>query len=289
MLFRSRYVKEGNRLITGCSTISFDEIAERRIFRALDAETFGTARRIKQEYDDLKHMLGRIPELADFEEQKALDPLLIFGAYGSYHQFLKKKEHGYHVSFTSTQEQMLRLVSQKLAAGKRPHELLLLRELLDRRAAVSEREFGRLVRGVSQTMPIAACSVAGALSGGFFTSASLKDGVFVSFKGGGFEPSARLASALEDPEFVRQLRAVVDFGLGRWQENYSDTYDGTCLVLDEKYTYEDVCRLLGWDQNVNGQNIGGYKYDAGTTPSPCSSTTRRTTPSRTPSAMRIAS
>ena len=52
-----RYVKEGNRLITGCSTISFDEIAERRIFHALDTETLGTARRIKQEYDDLKHML----------------------------------------------------------------------------------------------------------------------------------------------------------------------------------------------------------------------------------------
>jgi superfamily II DNA or RNA helicase len=259
-----RYVKEGNRLITGCSTISFDEIAERRIFHALDTETLGTARRIKQEYDDLKHMLGRIPELVDFEEQKAIDPLLIFGAYGSYHEFLKAKEHDYHVSFTRPQEQMLRFVSQKLAAGKRPHELLLLRELLDCRVAVSEREFGRLVRGVSHTMPIVACSVAGALSGGFFTSASLRDSVFVSFGGGRFEPSARLVSALEDPEFARQLRAVVDFGLGRWRGDYSDTFDGTCLVLNEKYTYEDVCRLLGWDQNVNGQNIGGYKYDAGT-------------------------
>ena len=95
-------------------------------------------------------------------------------------------------------------------------------------------------------------------------SASLRDSVFVSFGGGRFEPSARLVSALEDPEFARQLRAVVDFGLGRWRGDYSDTFDGTCLVLNEKYTYEDVCRLLGWGQNVNGQNIGGYKYDAGT-------------------------
>ena len=261
-----RYVKEGNRLITGCSTISFDEIAERRIFRALDQERFGTVQLMKQEYADLRHMLGRIPELADFEEQRALDPLLIFGnaQLGSYHAFLKKYEKDYHVSFTSVQEQMLRFVSQKLAAGKRPHELLLLRELLDRRAAVSEEEFAGLVRGVSQTMPIAACSVARALSGGFFTSASLKDSVFASFEGNRFEPSARLSSALGDPEFARQLRAVVDFGLGRWRESYSDTFDGTCLVLNERYTYEDVCRLLGWGQNVNGQNIGGYKYDAGT-------------------------
>lgn len=32
-------------------------------------------------------------------------------------------------------------------------------------------------------------------------------------------------------------------------------------MLNAKYTYEEVCRLLGWDKNINGQNIGGYKYD----------------------------
>ena len=33
------------------------------------------------------------------------------------------------------------------------------------------------------------------------------------------------------------------------------------LVLYEKYTYEDVCRLLNWEKNIIPQNIGGYKYD----------------------------
>ena len=262
-----RYVKEGNRLITGCSTISFDEIAERRIFRALDAERFGTVQLIKQEYADLRHMLGRIPELADFEEQKALDPLLIFGAYGSYHEFLKAKEHDYHVSFSKSQGQMLRFVSQKLAAGKRPHELLLLRELLDRYAAVGEGEFEGLVRGVSPRMPIAACSVARVLSGSFLTGTAKKtfdESDFVTYEDGKFVLTERFERALADPEFARQLRAVVDFGLGRWREAYSDTYDGTCLVLDEKYTYEDVCRLLGWNSSVNGNTIGGYFYDVET-------------------------
>ena len=35
-------------------------------------------------------------------------------------------------------------------------------------------------------------------------------------------------------------------------------------MLNAKYTYEEVCRLLCWDRNVNSQNIGGYKYDAKT-------------------------
>ena len=32
----------------------------------------------------------------------------------------------------------------------------------------------------------------------------------------------------------------------------------------QKYNYEDVCRLLGWKQNLNAQNIGGYFYDTDT-------------------------
>ena len=31
-----------------------------------------------------------------------------------------------------------------------------------------------------------------------------------------------------------------------------------------KNTYEDVCRLLGWKQNVNAQSMGGYFYDTDT-------------------------
>ena len=38
--------------------------------------------------------------------------------------------------------------------------------------------------------------------------------------------------------------------------------------LYAKYTYEDVCRLLEWPQNIVAQNIGGYKYDESTNTMP---------------------
>jgi hypothetical protein len=31
--------------------------------------------------------------------------------------------------------------------------------------------------------------------------------------------------------------------------------------LNQKYSYEDVCRLLEWERNEVPLNIGGYKYD----------------------------
>ena len=35
----------------------------------------------------------------------------------------------------------------------------------------------------------------------------------------------------------------------------------TNLQLYQKYTYEDVCRLLEWEKSEVALNIGGYKFD----------------------------
>ena len=66
---------------------------------------------------------------------------------------------------------------------------------------------------------------------------------------------------LENPEFCVILEELVDFGISRYKVNYSYHYQDTNLVLYQKYTYEDACRLLNWERNEVPLNIGGYKYD----------------------------
>ena len=66
---------------------------------------------------------------------------------------------------------------------------------------------------------------------------------------------------LQNPEFCAILEELVDFGIARYKVNYSHQYQDTNLVLYQKYTYEDVCRLLNWEQNEVPLNIGGYKFD----------------------------
>ena len=51
------------------------------------------------------------------------------------------------------------------------------------------------------------------------------------------------------------------FVISRYERDYKQSYDVTDFVLYQKYTYEDVCRLLNWEQNEVPLNIGGYKYD----------------------------
>ncbi|MHB8128276.1 MAG: DUF3427 domain-containing protein [Mobilitalea sp.] len=66
---------------------------------------------------------------------------------------------------------------------------------------------------------------------------------------------------LEDNNFKAIMEEIIEFGIMRYQKYYSKNYQNTNLQLYQKYTYEDVCKLLGWEQNVVAQNIGGYKYD----------------------------
>ena len=54
---------------------------------------------------------------------------------------------------------------------------------------------------------------------------------------------------------------MLDFGIARNRLDYAETYENTNFVLNAKYTYEEVCRLMNWEKNINGQNLGGYFYD----------------------------
>lgn len=66
---------------------------------------------------------------------------------------------------------------------------------------------------------------------------------------------------LANNDFWNVLSELVDFGISRYERDYKYSYDQTDLVLYQKYTYEDVCRLLNWEQNEVPLNIGGYKFD----------------------------
>lgn len=208
-------------------------------------------------------MLGKIPSLLDFDANGAIDPLRIFKKFGSYHAFLSKYEKGYDVPFSEAQSIMLEFVSRKLASGKRFEDLAMLRKLVMERccnigslALTAEAVYGR-------TTWEAALRSAGALLSGSF-GASGKFEQLVQLTDDGYELAPGFSRALENAEFKRQMLELLDFGIARNSSSYSRTYKDTSFVLNAKYTYEEVCCLLGWEKNINGQNMGGYKYDAAT-------------------------
>lgn len=85
--------------------------------------------------------------------------------------------------------------------------------------------------------------------------------IFIEKEGEDYRISQSFKMMLQNPDFYQVLKEVVEFGIARYQKNYSKHYQDTELVLYEKYTYEDVCRLLNWKKNEVPINISGYKYD----------------------------
>lgn len=256
-------VREGSLVVPGASTVSFDRIAEARIYRAIDGGNFTEAKFLKNEYTGLRQMVGHIPSLKEFDAHGSIDPLLIFKKYGSYHAFLLKNEGSYNVEFSQAQCGVLKFLSQKLANGKRFEELYVLRSLIedgnetiDGLGDTARRSFGVVSRATIWW------SAAHVLEGDFSVVKDVTP--LMMHDETGFHLMRPLAQMLQDHEFARQVMEVIDFGISRYQERYSQRYRETGFVLNEKYTYEEACRILGWKKNVNGQNIGGYKYDAET-------------------------
>ena len=265
-----RYVMEGSRVIPGCSTIHFDEISRRRIFNAIDTANFSDVRLIKENYKNLKFKLGRIPALMDFDQYGEMDVLRIFdnNSLGSYYKFLVKHEPEYKVRLSAEEEKVIEFVSKKLAAGKRIHEIELLNRML--------RENDYLMEGLKKDLEHEwdihmnshiGKSVVNVMTNEFPVSAAketYKRCVFLQKVGDRYMRSVAFDRMLKNPEFKMILMELIDFGRYRYQRDYSDRYANTDLVLYQKYTYEDVCRLLGWEHNEVPLNIGGYKYDKDT-------------------------
>ena len=85
--------------------------------------------------------------------------------------------------------------------------------------------------------------------------------VFIEKEGMDYKPTTAFLKMLSNDAFYTVLKELVDFGVSRYERDYRHSYAQTDLVLYQKYTYEDVCRLLNWEQNEVPLNIGGYKFD----------------------------
>ena len=266
-----RFVIEGNRVIPGCSTVNFDEITKKKIFAAIDSANFNEIGTIKESYKALKNMLGRVPTLFDFDQYGSIDPMRFSenNSLGSYHKFLTKYEPEYDLSFDEIKEEMIDYISRKFVNGKRPHELLLLRALLDGDTDV----FSRLEKLLYETYQIELNdltkeSLINIMTNNFAVGAAkntYKKSIFIEQSDTvlpyDFRVSDQFESSLKDEAFRDVIAQMVLYGLKRYETFYAARYKDTDFQLYQKYTYEDVCRLLNWEKNVVPISIGGYKID----------------------------
>ena len=262
-----KYVMEGDRIIPGCSSIHFDEIARSRIFESID-NTGITFKFLKEKYFSLKHKLGRIPFMIDFQEYGEIDPMLFVERKKSYYRFLAGVEDKYAHAFSEEEHLVLEFASRYFANGMRPHELLALREIIEHgsmsKDVLQQQLLQYGIQSLDEKTFVSAMSV---LDKTFVNApgdkASYEAFDLVQFDGSRVECTLGLSQMIEHDLFKKALYDLIDFGLARYEEKYARNDHG--LALYEKYSRKDACRLLNWGQD-NSSTVYGYRISYGTCP-----------------------
>lgn len=182
----------------------------------------------------------------------------------------------YDVQMTDVEEKMLEFVSVYLSSGKRPHELLILKMLLEQeRISKSEiteelKQQYHIVDDEASVNKALEILQGGFLSGSDKTNYSqymfiepAKDDETVTQAM--FQRCMLYYRSIQNKAFIEQLKDVIDYGLQSYQDKYSVRYLDTNLSLYQKYSRKDVCRLLNWKSDESSV-VYGYKVKYGTCP-----------------------
>lgn len=258
-----RYVISGNTTIPGASSIHFDEIAKEKIFTSID-KIKGMPTIIRESYLTLKNRLGRVPYLLDFYENGEIDPLVIIREYKTYQKFLELVEKDSYVGRISEQDLItLEYLSKTILNGTRPYELEMLKKILqqpsikiDEFATEIQKKYGHEIDYISLA------SAVDVLQGKFVSKAEEYEKYchidIVDAKEKSYVlRMSEFAERLNHSEFYRQMEDIIDVGLRRYVDKYTDQREcNTPFVLYEKYSRRDVSFLMNCGKDLSSTMYG---------------------------------
>lgn len=246
--------------ISGLSSINFDAVSMERVFRSLAATKLDSMHNLKRTFVELENRLGTPPTLEDFARFDTADPVVVAGARGNYWRFLRALRRTEQEP-SGIKDASLTFLSTELLNGKRPHELLLLGELIQK-PSIGFAAYRELLSAEGCGSDDATVhSALRVLSLEFFTEAErLKYGgsPVVTLVDDDLRLDPALRDALNaDSEFRGHFHDVVATGLHLSRHRYR--WSGA-LEVGQRYSRKDACRLLNWKSNEQS-TMYGYKVD----------------------------
>lgn len=255
----------------GITTINFTRIARERILRSLEQTKVDALVHLKQAYQALKQRVGRVPLLHDFTAAETVSPLAFTHQtrVKNYNQFLTRMKD--ERPLTTWEDQVLTFITQELVNGLRPHELVLLKLLLENDGKVPEVAYKKALNQYHAPSDAGTLtSVMGVLGLSFFDVTAGKttrkklygNQAVVTQTAAGFTWTKPMATALREHDWFRDLVTdAVITGLQLIQK----TDFRTVFIRGRKYTRKDVCRLLNWPKDISAP-LYGYRVVEGVCP-----------------------
>lgn len=257
-----KLVSEGSRMIPGSSTINFDEITKEKIFKSIDSANMQLFRDLKKDYNLLKFKLGKIPMMMDFIEHGSRDPFLYVNYSNSFYSFITKVEKDHGFKLTKKQEKLLELFSKEVNNAKRIEESYILRHLiLNGKLKISE--FKDSIYKLYGFTPSQATIESCLININFLFIRKNEKIIFV--KDNSFVFNDEFIDDLKNNDFRNFLLDSINYSIATFESLFNRDYYKNGLILYNKYSRKDVCRLLNWDKDISS-TVYGYRTNGGVTP-----------------------
>ncbi len=253
---------EESGVIAGLSSIRFDRVAQARVLKSIAETSLDSMQNIRAAFMTLRNRLGRPPTLFDFHRFGSADPGIVATKVGTYQELVARFVGSGH-GLSRDALHALALLSHEALLAKRPHEALVIRELLDRGDSTLSALLDRLREVVPSADEPDVVSALAPLTLDFGTKQEKVRYAHpvVIVDGDAVRPADAFASAYKNH---REFREAVDDLLATSLAMIADRYDSTRpFSAGRQYSRKDVTRLLGWGKNMSSI-IYGYKVHRAT-------------------------
>lgn len=249
----------------GNSTINFDKIAKEKIYKSINDASLEKISFIREKYRNLKYKLGKTPTLTDFYVYDELDPMFIIsymkGKISSYPELLPKLDKDIKITLNKEELLYLKFITQKLANGKRPQELFLIKELMENRnVSIKELDIKLFEKFSINNLTSINHSLA-VLNKSFYKKKEQDEFEKVELykkHENSLTVSENFKKLLQNKEFKENMEDLVGLGLKHYHDKYCHENMAEPFKLYEKYSRDDVVRLLNFKSN-DSSTMYGYR------------------------------
>lgn len=257
-----KLISEGSRLIPGSSTINFDKISKEKIFESIDSANMKILTDLKKDYHLLKYRLGRTPMMVDFLSNQSRDPFLFIEYSKSYYNFIVKVDKDFTPTLDSEKKVLLELFSKEINNTKRAEESFLLQLLMESyQIEISDFKTSFYSNYGYELSAETLKSVIRNLNFSFVK----KDRKIIEIDTQTIRFYNEFLEHLKNQYFKMFLRDSVDYSLRSFDKKYKKEHFKKGLILYNKYSRKDVCRLLNWEKDISS-TVYGYRTNNRMTP-----------------------
>ena len=250
-----RHMILGNKTIPGASTVSFDEISKERIFNSINTGRMNRLKEMKDAYMTCTNKIGHEPTLSELYIEESLDPRSIIFNYNSLNEFRGRIKAESYVEMDEKTSLLLSQISKITSDGLRPHELFILKSLIEKGSTNVDEIINAIKNKYGTTLT--ADSI---LKSTLVLSESLN---FVSTtlcfnNGKDITISKEFSEIINDPDVHDYINDAIKCGTLIFDSEYNQDADEDGFVLYKLYSRFAFCRLM----NITKNNVGvinGYK------------------------------